>query len=48
MFPARSALKFEVSRRRIASFHSDSDCARIMRKNCWPARLSPSPASRTT
>jgi hypothetical protein len=44
MFPARSAyVKFEVMRERIrmASFHSASDLARIMRRNCSPARKSP-------
>ena len=42
MFPARSAyVKLELTRARIriASFHSASDCARIMRRNCSPPRI---------
>ena len=33
---------------RIASFHSASDVARIMRRNCAPPRTSPSAAARST
>src|SRR6187399_3027264 len=48
MFPFRSAyVKFEVGRARIfiAVFHSLSDFARIICRNCSPPRTSPSPAN---
>ena len=47
MMRAKSAyVKFEVGRARIriASFHSFSDFARIIFRNCSPPRFSPSPA----
>ena len=49
MLPARSAyvkLELRRARMRMASFHSASDFARIMRRNCSPARYSPSIAAR--